>query len=102
MPFPILTRRLLLGLVLLTSVSMLQACAGFKPSTEARISLPAIPAGLARCDRPVTLPSTALSRADVERLWARDRAALSRCGYSLSTLVTYYEGLAADLNATAR
>jgi len=48
------------------------------------------------------LPETALTRTQVEQLWARDRANLVKCGASLETLITYYEQLAADLRAAAK
>jgi hypothetical protein len=48
------------------------------------------------------LPETALTRAQVEQLWARDRANLIKCGASLETLVNHYEGLAAQLRAAAQ
>lgn len=62
--------------------------------------LPALPSTVTRCDRPVALPDAALSRADVERLWARDRAALSRCGLSLEAVVRFYEDLGRRLDGS--
>jgi len=35
-----------------------------------------------------------MSRADVERYWARDRAALVRCGANVAGLVGYYDQIA--------
>ena len=43
----------------------------------------------------------ALSRAEVEQLWARDRAALSRCGLSLEAVVRFYEDLGRRLDKGA-
>ena len=48
------------------------------------------------------LPNAPLSRGDVERLWARDRIALARCGANLDALVSYYEDLAQRLDGAAR
>jgi hypothetical protein len=61
--------------------------------------LPALPATATTCPRPVKLPDTAMSRAEVEKFWARDRAALVRCGVSLDGLVAFYEDLARRLAA---
>jgi hypothetical protein len=47
----------------------------------------------------VTLPNAALSQADVERLWARDRAALVKCGVSHDGLVRHYQDLSRRLAA---
>lgn len=58
--------------------------------------MPALPAALTRCDRPAALPSAGLTRADVERYWARDRAALVRCGAAVDGLVAYYDQLARE------
>lgn len=52
--------------------------------------------------KPVALPDRALSQAEVEKLWARDRAALTKCGYSLGGLVAFYTDLRANLAATKR
>ncbi len=80
----------------------LQACAGStRPSSSGPILLPPLPRAIS-CERPLLLPETALTRAQVEQLWARDRANLIKCGASLETLVTYYEGLAAELRAAAK
>lgn len=57
---------------------------------------------MSACDSPMQLPNAALSRGDVERLWARDRAALVRCGANLEALVAYYENLAQRLKGADR
>ncbi len=80
-------------------VSMSAGCASSGVSASAGIALPAIPAALTHCDRPVALPSGALSQADVLRYWARDRVALARCGANLAAVDAYYESLAAKLGA---
>jgi len=46
------------------------------------------------------LPDAALTRAQVEQLWARDRGNLVKCGQSLSTLLTFYDDLAARLRTS--
>jgi len=48
----------------------------------------------------VTLPDRDLTRAEVEKLWARDRARLSACGYSLGGLIAFYTELRGNLAAT--
>lgn len=79
--------------------SMLAGCAASTPSGSVGIHLPSLPAKLTQCPRPAVLPEAGLSRADVERIWARDRAALVRCGASLDGLVAYYEDLSRRLGA---
>lgn len=79
-------------------VSILAACTASTPSARSPIDLPSLPAKLSRaCERPVTLPQEGLTRAEVEQLWARDRAALVKCGYSLNALVAFYEDLRSRL-----
>lgn len=81
---------------------MLAGCAASTPSASAGLRLPALPAGVARCERPLALPDRALSRAEVEQLWARDRAALSRCGLSLAAVLAFYEDLGQRLAGTGK
>lgn len=83
----------------LTSALILSGCAASTPSASARLDLPALPPSLTRCDRPAALPSAGLTRADVERYWARDRAALVRCGANVDGLVAYYDRLASEFQA---
>lgn len=79
--------------------STLSACAASTPSASVGLHLVPLPSTLTSCERPAVLPAAALSRADVERLWARDRAALVRCGLSLGAVVAYYEDLSRRLGA---
>lgn len=83
----------------LLCVSGLIACAGSTPSIRATVSLPALPSAITRCDRAVLMLEVALSKAEVERLWARDRAALVKCGMNLKAVVAFYEDLSNRLNA---
>lgn len=78
---------------------MLMGCAASTPSARAPVDLPALPASITSCARPPQLPDAPLSRADVERLWARDRAALVRCGWSLDAIITFYADLRDRLGA---
>lgn len=94
MPLPLPTPRLLPILVALSSALLLTGCAASTPSASARIGLPSLPTALTRCERPSALPAATMSRADVERYWARDRAALVRCGANVAGLVGYYDRLA--------
>lgn len=89
-------------LAALSCASLLTGCAASTPSASARLALPALPATVTTCARPGVLPSAAMSRADVERYWARDRAALLRCGASVAALVAYYDRLAGELDGAAR
>ena len=80
---------------------LVTACAASKPSTDAGVQLPALPASMMYCPKPVTLPTGDMTQEDVERFWGRDRLALSQCGITLDRLVKYYQGLASDLSAIA-
>lgn len=76
----------------------LQACAVSKPSVESRIDLPALPSKfISTTCKPGALPDRALTQAEVEKLWARDRARLSKCGYSLGGLIAFYTDLRVNL-----
>jgi hypothetical protein len=66
------------------------------------VLLPAIPPSVATCERPLTLPEGAITRAQVEQLWARDRGNLIKCGMNLETLIDFYEGLSADFKGADR
>lgn len=45
------------------------------------------------------MPEVALNQAQVEGLWARDRAALVKCDVRLGDLVAFYEDLSRRLSA---
>lgn len=78
---------------------MLVGCNGSTVSGRSPISLPALPAAVTQCDRAILMPETDLSRAMVEQLWARDRAALAKCGLNLKALIAFYEDLSRRLAA---
>lgn len=70
---------------------MLTACAASAPSSSVGINLPALPVKFTQVScSPTTLPKKALTKAEVEKLWARDRALLVKCGYSLGGLEAFY------------
>lgn len=80
--------------------SMLTGCAVSTPSARASIDLPPLPAKLVSVScMPTTLPETSLSKAQVEKLWARDRARLARCGYTVGGLIAFYQDLSRRLSA---
>ena len=81
---------------------MLAGCGTLAPSDSAPIDLPLLPASLTHCERPLALPTAALSGADVERYWARDRVALVKCGANLAALDRFYWDLHARLGAARR
>lgn len=86
--------------MLLTFAFTVQACAVSKPSGSVGVDLPALPPKLVSVScSPVTLPDRDLTRAEVEKLWARDRARLSACGYSLGGLIAFYTELRGNLAA---
>ena len=62
----------------------LTACAA---STVANPSIGPPPSLLVPCAVPVRLPERALTQAEVETFWGRDRAALRRCGERQAALV---------------
>lgn len=59
------------------------------------------PAAATVCAMPVTLPDVALTQAEVEKLWARDRVALKRCFGSVQALRAYIEKLQSEFNGAA-
>jgi hypothetical protein len=84
----------------LSTVFLLAACAVSKPSSSVGIDLPDLPSRyLTTSCTPAVLPDRALTRAEVEKLWARDRARLVKCGYSLGGLVAFYTDLRVRLAA---
>lgn len=64
--------------------------------------LPELPASIGGCPRPVALPDRALTQAEVETLWARDRAALVSCGWKRDALVAFYADLRERLGGAAQ
>lgn len=63
------------------------------------VDLPPLPSKLISVSCvPSTLPEQALTQSQVEKLWARDRALLARCGYSLGGLIAFYEDLSRRLH----
>ena len=80
--------------------STLTACAGLTPSSSVGINLPALPSKLISVScQPSTLPGRALTRSEVEKLWARDRARLAKCGYTVGGLIAFYTNLSSRLRA---
>jgi hypothetical protein len=83
-----------------TLACLIQACAVSPPSSRALIDLPDLPSRyLTTSCTPAVLPDRALTKAEVEKLWARDRARLVKCGYSLGGLVAFYTDLRVRLAA---
>lgn len=78
--------------MLLISASMLTACGGSTLSAKVPLELnaPKRPVG---CEEPVGIPDRDLSRAEVEKLWARDRVRLVACFGSEQAAWKYIEGL---------
>lgn len=75
------TRILTLGVLLLA----LTACAG---STKSGSLKPEVYV-TQKCSRPVLLPERALTQAEVEKFWAKDRKALLQCGMTKETLLKW-------------
>ena len=91
--------RLLAVLAAISLPLMLGGCTTSTPSASAPIELGAIPSSLTHCDRPTALPTAAMSQADVERYWARDRVALEKCGANVAALDRYFADLRSKLGA---
>ena len=69
----------------------LAACEGsIQSSTEPPRLEPAPDQLTEVCVQPVRLPDRALSQAEVEALWLRDRRALIECGLTKSAVVAFY------------
>lgn len=63
------------------------------------LTLPALPAKYSQTScSPTILPDRALTRAEVAQLWAKDRALLVKCGYSLGGLIDFYVNLAREFD----
>jgi hypothetical protein len=78
-------------------------CAASRTSNSVGVDLPALPSRyISTTCKPGTLPDRALNRAEVEKLWARDRATLAKCGYSRGGLVAFYTDLRARLAANEK
>lgn len=79
---------------------MLAACAVSQPSSSVGINLPTLPAKLITVScAPTTLPAGPMTKAQVEKLWARDRARLVKCGYTVGGLIQFYDDLARRLRS---
>lgn len=76
---------MLVGLLL-----ALTACADSIGSVEPPKLIPAPVALTTSCERPVQLPESVLTQADVESFWLRDRAELVTCGERLEALRDFY------------
>lgn len=79
-----------LTLLLVISFFLLQACADSIRSTEPPQLDPAPEAITSACPRPVKLPDRALTQAEVEAFWLRDRQRLVECGLTKQAVVDYY------------
>ena len=86
----------------LLSALVLTACGGSTPSVSGPILLPQLTRSVASCAPPVELPATAITRAQVEQMWARDRGNLVKCGMNLEAFVEFYEGLSSDLRGAVQ
>ena len=100
------SQRFLLPLLLILMVALIalvtSACSASTASVNGPILLPPLPQSVKSCERPLLLPETALTRSQVEQLWARDRSNLVKCGATLETLITHYDALASDLRNAAQ
>lgn len=78
----------------------LTACGASAPSIDVSIGLPPLPNSLLSVScSPTTLPAGPLTKAQVEKLWARDRARLVKCGYTVGGLIAFYIDLSKRLAA---
>lgn len=79
---------------------MLTACVGLTPSADVGIGIPPLPKALISTScQPTTLPNRALTKAEVLKLWARDRSLLVKCGYTVGGFIAFYTDLQVRLSA---
>ena len=72
----------------------LTACAVSQPSSSVPVDLPPLPVRYMTVSCvPTVLPKGALTQAQVEQLWAKDRITLKKCGYDLGGLIAFYTDL---------
>lgn len=79
--------------MLIVSALVLTACAGSTKYTDGPTLTGADSSITGPCNRPVKLPNRALSQADVEKYWSRDRANLVKCAGEKAEVVRYYDDL---------
>jgi hypothetical protein len=77
--------------MLIGSLLVLTACADSITAIDGAPVLKPAPTKLtAACLEPIDLPNRALTQAEVETLWRRDREALTDCGIGKAEVVAYY------------
>lgn len=83
--------------------SALAACSASTPSDRVAITVSDLRAAIVTgCPALAALPAGEKTRAEVERLWARDRAALGKCGVMFRGLVDLVERQNRGLEASGR
>ncbi len=82
--------------MLTASALALAACSVSTKSAEIAASPPEAVL-LQRCEGPVDLPDRALTQAETEILWGRDRGALVKCARVQAALADYAGGRVAEL-----
>ena len=81
----------------------LTACAVSAPSKSVPIDLPPLPTRYMTVScMPTVLPKGALTQAQVEQLWAKDRVLLKKCGYDLGGLIAFYTDLQGRLHGAGK
>jgi len=78
-------------LTLIAGLSGLTACGGLTAPGEIEVEAPSA-ALFARCDRPLLIPERAITQAEAERFWIRDRLALATCADRQAALAAYARG----------
>ena len=90
-------------LAVLCAALLVSSCGPSTRSARVGLDLPAMdPRLTSPCPRPQALGTNGLSAGDVQRHWARDRAALVRCGHEKAALVEGYEALRGALAVSGR
>lgn len=82
MTFPNKLTQILTLVVLPLAVT---ACAGSTASTSVKPDVSVTQ----KCRKPVDLPDRALTQAEAEKYWQKDRLSLLQCGYTKETLVKW-------------
>lgn len=80
-----------------TTAFLLQACAASTPSGEIEVG-PVQQAAAEPCAGPVILPDRALSDAELEVFWRRDRIRLVNCREKHAVLADYAKATQAELS----
>ena len=87
---------------LMICVLALTACGGSTPSAEGPILLQPVPNEYRRRYRPIELPDRAITKAETQKFWSRDRGTILMCDAGTVDLINYPDALAKEFNAAVQ